>query len=170
MNHNEAQMIKIIVASLALALALSVGAVQAAPKSPPRPVVSDAQGYAQQPVHATQQVAQVQIKPGNTTDRIKGASAAYFAIDGSGAITVTPEGATAMNAQTDNVTYTLTVTATNNGGTGTGTVTVLVKIGVPVIPPNQSFTMTAPVSAGQQIGVVQASGTPTSWQITGATP
>ena len=99
-------------------------------------------------------------------------AASYFAIDNSGAITVTAEGATAINALTADVTYTLTVAATNVGGTGTGTVTINVHVpppSPPVVNP-VTFDLATPVTGGQAVGSVTASGNPTSWAITGSSP
>lgn len=105
-----------------------------------------------------------------TTSAWAGPADTYFAIDATGKITVAAAGVSAINAQTGNVTYTLTVQATNAGGSSSGTATILAK---PPIPPptvtNGNYTVQAPVTVGQTVGIMTATGNPTSWSITNST-
>lgn len=55
-------------------------------------------------------------------------------------------------------------TGTNSAGSAfTTTTSLLIQVGAPVITPNQEFTVTRPLTAGQVVGTVLASGSPTSW-------
>jgi hypothetical protein len=62
-------------------------------------------------------------------------------------------------------TYTLTVQATNAAGSGSGTATITAA-GAPVINP-ASFNFKTPRTTGYTIGTLTATGSPTSWAITG---
>lgn len=102
---------------------------------------------------------------------LAGPADTYFAIDATGKITITAAGVTAINAQTANVTYTLILSASNAGGSSSGQATILAKPKPPAAPviTNGSFNLQAPVTAGQAVGTMTATNSPTSWAITNST-
>lgn len=162
---------------VALALLLMTAPALAGPKiaqskGPAPPTVVSERFTVQAPIKVAGFIGDMKIKGRVDSVVLAGTAQTYFSIDTSGNITVTTAGATAINGQTVDTTYTLTVTATNPGGTGTGQAIILAHP-KPVAPPvvtNGNFTITAPVTAGQKVGTMSATGNPTSWAITGSTP
>lgn len=160
-----------IAATIVLALCATVAA-QAQKKGPPAPTVESETFDVQAPVIPAGFVGDMKIKGRVDSITLVGTAQSYFTIDAQGNITVTAAGATAINALTAPTTYSLTVAATNPGGTGTGTATINAQpkpVNAPVVS-SATFTITAPVSAGQIVGKMQATNAPTSWAITGSTP
>jgi len=91
-----------------------------------------------------------------------GNSAGYFTINNSGNITVTSAGASGLTAGS----YSLTVQATNSYGSGTGTAAITVAAASAPVVTNANLNISLPVTNGEAVGTMVATGSPTSWSIT----
>lgn len=156
---------------LAIALSL-VFCVAAEARSLPKPTIG-ALGV-QAPVRTAQAIGQVKSAPpaqSFTLVQVTGAVCpTYFTINNSGVLSITAAGATAINALTTSKVCSLIVTATNSAGTGTGTVTINIAAQVqPPVVQNLTVNVAAPVTSGQSVGTVSATGA-TGLTVSGGSP